>query len=118
MKARSGGGANSRNVVKQGVRTGATASGINHGHAGQIGMALGGNATEQGHLLRGAVEPRSAPGPISVKLGNEVAKNVGAGGPGARRRMMASGSQSMHGRPASGNPPAPGSVFSKWERQL
>jgi hypothetical protein len=45
MKARSGGGATSRNVVKQGVRHGTTASGVNHGHAGQIGSKLGSHVT-------------------------------------------------------------------------
>jgi hypothetical protein len=115
MKARSGGGANSRNVVKQGVRTGTAASGINHGHVGQIGIQLGGHTTERG-AVRGAVEKRAAPGPISVPLGNELTTNVGQGGPGAGRTVYASGTNDMHGRSAPGNPPAPGSVFSKWER--
>jgi hypothetical protein len=40
-----------------------------------------------------------------VKFGNEVALNVGKGGPGTGREVMASGSQGCHGQPAAGNPP-------------
>jgi hypothetical protein len=45
-------------------------------------------------------------------LGNEVAKNVGRGGPGAGRTVYASGSQMQHGSANPGGPmPAPRDIL-------
>jgi hypothetical protein len=41
-----------------------------------------------------------------VPFGNEVALNVGKGGPGAGREVMSCGSQGQHGSAAPGNAPA------------
>lgn len=43
------------------------------------------------------LEAKPATKPAAVPLGNEVAKNVGAGGPGKGRTVYASGSQGKHG---------------------
>jgi hypothetical protein len=43
-----------------------------------------------------------------TKFGNEIALNVGGGGPGKGRTVYASGSQGTTGAPAAGNPPAQG----------
>jgi hypothetical protein len=113
MKARSGGGANSRNVAKQGVRTGTAAKGFNPGRAGQFGISQG-NHTERGRV---SGDPREAPrtvAPISVPLGNELTTNVGMGGPGVGRTVYASGTNNMHGAPVRGNPPSAGDVTKPW----
>jgi hypothetical protein len=90
-KSRSGGGSTSRNVKQVGVRNGASARGITPAHATQIGPALGNRAMEKQTNYRG--EPKFTAAPKSVPLGNEVAKNVGGGGPGTGRTVMRSGSQ-------------------------
>jgi hypothetical protein len=41
-----------------------------------------------------------------VKFGNEVALNVGKGGPGTGRQVMSCGSQGQHGQAAPGNAPS------------
>jgi hypothetical protein len=41
-----------------------------------------------------------------VKFGNEVALNVGKGGPGTGREVMRSGGQGLHGAVGPGNAPA------------
>jgi hypothetical protein len=98
MASKSGGGITSRNVVRPGVRTGSAATGYNPGRAGQIGSALGDHA-EHGQV-RG--DPREAPHTArphaaGVRLGNEVATNVGGGGPGTGRTVYRAGVQGTHG---------------------
>jgi hypothetical protein len=100
----SGGGLGSKNVVRPGGRNGAAARGVNPGHANQIGPALGNRAMEKQTNYRG--EPKFTQSPKSVPLGNEVAKNVGGGGPGAGRTVMGSGSQGQHGGVAGSVKPA------------
>jgi hypothetical protein len=41
-----------------------------------------------------------------VPYGNQLVNNVGKGGPGAGREVMACGSQGQHGSAAPGNAPA------------
>src|SRR5262245_59691079 len=96
MNHKAGGGLHSRQVVQKPVRTGAPASGINPGYAGQGGMALGNRAMEGVRADR-AAEPMRGPAPYSAPLGNEVAGNVRKGGPGAGRTVHATGSQVQHG---------------------
>jgi len=59
----------------------------------QIGQNMGNKSMNSGKVLRGAVEPVRGASLPSVKLGNEVAKNVGVGGPGAGRTVHPSGGQ-------------------------
>src|SRR5262245_2331988 len=93
---RPGGGAASNKVVTPSVRTGAPAGGVRPGYAGQIGTALGNRAMEGVRADR-AAEPMRGPAPYAARLGNEVAGNVGKGGPGTGRIVHASGSQMQHG---------------------
>jgi hypothetical protein len=90
-KMHSGGG---RTPVQKSTRTGAAAHGINVKHVAQIGTAIDPKA----------IEPRPAPMPAGAnqKLGNEVALNVGRGGPGAGRTVFVCGSQGMHGAAVQG----------------
>ena len=88
-KAKSGGGINSNKVVQsRGVVPGKPAKGVSPQSAVRIGMQV---ITTSGVAKVG--------GPISKPLGNELAKNVGAGGPGARRTVMRAGSQSASPQP-------------------
>jgi hypothetical protein len=108
--AKPGGGIRSKNVTRQPVRYGQSAQEKKVRGVSQIGQSMGNHATQSGRTLTRAVEPVRGgpiPGVGSVKLGNEVARNVGTGGPGAGRMVHASGSQTQHGSVA-GRPVAPG----------
>jgi hypothetical protein len=69
-----------------------------------IGLSKGNHVTGGGgrETNRPAV-PLYAPAQAPCCLGNEVAKNVGRGGPGAGRTVHPSGSQMQHG-PVAGTP--------------
>jgi hypothetical protein len=105
-------GIQSSKLVRPGVRTGAAREGFNAGYAGQIGAALGSHASDSGKVLTKAPVPMRTAAPVAAaaKLGNEVAKNVGAGGPGTGRTVMATGSQGQHG-PAAGSARPGGDPF-------
>ena len=103
-------GPESKNVVKTPVKTGAGSKGISPGWVNQRGNLIGDHATTP--------DGRSATGYRGeqkftdqnfqpVKFGNELATNVGKGGPGAGRTLYGqSGQQGCHGTPAPGNAPA------------
>jgi hypothetical protein len=99
MVTKAGGGINSNKLVRPSVRIGTPSAGKNPKAVGQIGSTLGNKATNQPKLLTKAVESigAKAPAAASVPLGNEVATNVGKGGPGAGRTVYGSGSQCQHG---------------------
>ena len=89
---------------------------VNPAGAGQLGAHLGthhdrGNAkgNPASPLYGGAVG-----GGINVKLGNQVAGNVGPGGCGTGRTVYARGTQSQHGPAVQGNPPALSGIGGKW----
>jgi len=90
-----GGGINSRNVKSVPVRRGTPASGVNPRAVSQFGSAIGNHATGSGKALRGGAEKYSTATPAGggQKLGNEVARNVGMGGPGTGRTIHKTGSQ-------------------------
>jgi hypothetical protein len=93
-KARSGGGITGNKVVQsRGVVTGTNAKGVSPQSAARIGMQV---ITTTGPMVVG--------GPISKPLGNELAKNVGAGGPGSGRTVYPTGTQSK--QPVPGPMPA------------
>src|SRR5262245_8847712 len=86
-KAKSGGGITSNKFVQPSIRSGSPNKGTSPGAADQLGQAVS--------FKREQVEMgRAYPG---TKLGNEVALNVGAGGPGKGRTVMPCGSQGVHG---------------------
>ncbi len=100
---RPAGGLKSRNVVAKPVRTGVGARAIRPGGAGQIGISQGSHITERGETnYRGAkFYGDAAMNP--VKYGNEIATNVGKGGPGAGRVLYGqSGLQGQHGKATPG----------------
>jgi hypothetical protein len=101
-KARSGGGITSNRNVRPAMRNPTQSKAVSPGGASQLGLAMGalkghGNAAER--LFQGRA-PQST-------LGNELAKNVGGGGPGTGRTVHRAGSQMQYG-PSAGTPPAKG----------
>jgi hypothetical protein len=103
MANKAGGGINSRNVVRPGVRNGAPARAQSPRGVSQYGSAMGNHATEGGgRTLKGGVETVPGRSMPSVKLGNEVAAST-VSGPGGSRTVMRSGSQGQTG-PAAGTP--------------
>ena len=85
MKSKAGGRIHSRQVVREGVRTGKGNYGVNPGYPSQLGNKIGAHATNAGDL-KPKPEPMHANAALQTpKHGNEVALNVGKGGPGAGR---------------------------------
>jgi hypothetical protein len=75
------------------VRTGAPNKAVRPGWAGQIGTSVGTHITAKRteSSYRGVGMKGGAA--IPSKLGNELALNVGAGGPGTGRQVYKSGAQ-------------------------
>jgi hypothetical protein len=87
------GGQGSKVVRPTGTRDGQKAFGMNPGHVAQYGAAIGNHSTDGKQVLSYRGEPPHTASPISVPLGNSLAKNVGRGGPGTGRTVRACGSQ-------------------------
>src|SRR6516165_8250409 len=104
---RPGGGIASRQRVEKPVKVGAAARVMRPQGVSQIGSSIGNRVTNSGRTLSGAVEPvrgKALPAGLSVPLGNQVALNVGRGGPGAGRVLYGkSGTNQQHG-PVAGSP--------------
>jgi hypothetical protein len=101
-KRNPGGGIGSRVNREVAVRYGQRAERISEKGTSQIGQSMGNHITERKGTVSGAVEkvrgelrPQGTPG--SVPLGNQIAGNVGKGGPGTGRDVQRCGSQGVHG---------------------
>jgi len=104
MKGSGGGGYGSRVVTERPVRTGTGSRGTNPGGVGQLGNVQGSHVT-RGEESNYRGDPlHSGRSFQPVPFGNQVALNVGRGGPGTGRDVHASGSQGVHGGTNSGNP--------------
>jgi hypothetical protein len=108
MSHKAGGGINSRQHKSVGVRTGTPRPrGQNPRWTSQIGSSLGNHATNRTGMMPTSkvVEKRhTGEEGRGARLGNEVALNVGRGGPGKGRQIYSTGSQQQHGSANSGNP--------------
>ena len=100
------GGIGSRQVVNKPVRTGGPNRAANVKGVSQIGQAMGNHITESKKILKNVPQPVFGGGAaIPSRLGNEIATNVGRGGPGVgRTRIMRSGQQGQYGSVNPGNP--------------
>jgi hypothetical protein len=104
---RPGGGIASRVNVSPSVRTGTGSHSTRPAGVNQIGAMYGNKVTH----MKGTTDFRGERlhndrSFQPTKFGNEVALNVGKGGPGTGRTLYGqSGSQGCHGQPAAGNPP-------------
>ena len=102
MAKDSGGGINLNKNVRPPVRTGQSAMGVRPGYPDNLGNMRGNHAMDKGTVPAPPTPMQTVKPPISVPLGNEVAGNVGKGGPGAGRTVMRSGSQGHHGAADAG----------------
>jgi hypothetical protein len=102
-----GGGLGSRVINPQGQRLGQPAKGVGPGGVSQLGEAIGNHITDRRGTSGYKGDPMyTGPGPVNSAqpLGNQLATNVGKGGPGAGREVMRSGSQGQQGSAAPGSP--------------
>jgi hypothetical protein len=110
-KSKAGGGFNSKQHKDVGVRTGQKATGVLPAYPGTLGEMRGNHASEKGRTRSdNSIEMYNNKTPPSVPLGNQVAANVGAGGPGTGREVMRIGSQGQHGAANPGSPLVTGAV--------
>jgi hypothetical protein len=110
-----GGGYHSRPHVEKPVKTGSGSKSARPGGVGQLGNMQGTHTTNRRTESSYRGEPLHNDRSFQpVKFGNEVALNVGKGGPGTGRTLYGqSGSQSCHGTPAQGAPGLP-STKGQW----
>jgi hypothetical protein len=100
-----GGGYHTRQHVEKSVKTGKGSYATTPGYVGQLGNKQGNHPT-RGEPTSYRGEPmHSGPSFQPVPFGNQVALNVGKGGPGTGRTVYKTGSQGMTGNVAAGNPP-------------
>ena len=105
----SGGGYGMNKNVSPPIRTGSGSHNARPAGVSQFGYSVGDHATNSGRSS--GYKGEALHGPASrnfqqTKLGNEVALNVGRGGPGTGRTVYHCGTQDMHGQAAAGNAPA------------
>jgi hypothetical protein len=103
-KKLTGGGSSMNKNVSPSVRTGSPNKATSPGAANQLGVstAFPKEKVDFGRAYDGG------------KLGNEVALNVGKGGPGTGRTVMRSGSQGTHGSANPGHSPQPKDILSEY----
>jgi hypothetical protein len=106
-RAVSGGGPQMNKVTakREATREKPQVRGVNPGGVDQLGQ----------HMTKESAATPMYGGPsYPTKFGNELATNVGAGGPGKGREVFASGSQGQHGPVAQGDrsqaPDVPGTT--------
>ena len=101
---RPGGGIASKQHVSIPVRTGTGSRDVMPGGAAQLGQKQGDHVTREGSTGYRGEPLHSGRSFNPTKFGNELAGNVGKGGPGAGRTLYGqSGSQGRHG-PVAGSP--------------
>jgi hypothetical protein len=104
-RSNAGGGYGSSQVVEVKQNLGRSRKGINPGGVNQLGYSVGNHPTDGSGTTSyrgdGWLDNRTS---ISVPLGNQLATNVGPGGPGTGRTVYASGSQGTQGAVNPGNP--------------
>ena len=112
MRGSGGGGYGSRPHVEKPVKTGSGSRGTHPGGVAQLGQHVGDHTTNRPGSSGYRGEPLHQDRSFQpVKFGNELATNVGKGGPGAGRTLYGqSGQQGQHG-PVAGSPRPQGRGF-------
>jgi hypothetical protein len=111
---KSGGGITSKNNVSNTTRTGSGSKGIRPGWVGQRGEKVGDHAELRDSVGYRGEKKFTGNSFQPVKFGNEVALNVGKGGPGTGREVMRCGTQGVQGSTVAGNPPQRNELFPGW----
>jgi hypothetical protein len=116
MAKLSGGGISMNKNVSGKVRAGPPNTNlISARGVSQIGYATGSRMKEPGSFTTENSALRVKEGTAAqVPLGNQLATNVGGGGPGTGRTVMRTGSQSLHGSVAGPAPVQGRSVFAQF----
>jgi hypothetical protein len=104
MAKLTGGGILGNKNVNVGVRTGLPSKGSSPGAADQIGQSV---AFKKEKIDAGR-------GYDGAKYGNELATNVGKGGPGVGRTVHHCGSQGTHGATVAGHSPPARDILSEY----
>jgi len=113
--ARSGGGAHMNKNVKTPIHHGNPQTRkVTADKAASVGRAVGDHVTDPGRKTERPNLPTYVETKAPVKMGNEVALNVGRGGPGAGRVAHPSGSQGQHGPAVQGSTPRPRDILSSF----
>ena len=99
-----GGGFGSRHHVETTVRTGTGSRSARPAGVAMLGQIQGDHVTNRDSTGYRGEKLHNDRTFQPVKFGNEVALNVGKGGPGTGRDVHASGSQGVHGGTNPGNP--------------
>ena len=101
----SGGGIGMSKNVSPPVRTGVGSRSARPAGVAQIGQSQGSHVTAQSESRYRGEPLHNERNFQPTKFGNEVALNIGRGGPGSGRTLYGqSGSQGMHGATNPGNP--------------
>jgi hypothetical protein len=109
-KATSGGGITMNKNVRGKVYGGSrTTQVVNPRGLSQLGAAQGGKLTREGSFtgVNSSIPVFAGNKPAGTQLGNAKATDIGKGGPGTGRSVMARGSQGVHG-PVRGPAPIQG----------
>jgi hypothetical protein len=121
-KAVSGGGINSRVVKQVDIKSGSpNLTAYSPRGVSQLGYSPGSTLSKTG-----AFTTQNSALPLSdgqrrdfVPMGNQLATNVGKGGPGAGRTLYGqSGTQSVHGSVAQGQSPGQRDILSEFGREV
>jgi len=105
-KGTGGGGYGSRPHVEKSVKTGTGSRSARPAGVANIGLMYGTHVTDRRESDFRGERLHNDRNFQPVKFGNEVALNVGKGGPGAGREVMPCGGQGQHGDVAGTRRPA------------
>jgi hypothetical protein len=116
MAKLSGGGITSNKLVHPNVRTGpASSNKMDPRGVSQFGYSPGSTLDRSGSFTtKNSALPVNAGTMTQVPSGNQVALNVGQGGPGAGCTVYRTGTQQMHGAPVRGNAPQGRDIFAQF----
>ena len=119
-KAVSGGGITSNKLVHPNVKTGpASSNKMDPRGVSQFGYSPGSTLDRSGSFTtKNSALPVNAGTMVQVPSGNQVALNVGQGGPGTGRTVYRTGTQQMHGAPVQGQSPGQREILSEFGREV
>jgi hypothetical protein len=120
MAKLSGGGIQMNKNVREKVRAGPPSTNlISARGVSQLGYATGSRMKEAGsYTTENSALPVKQGTAAQVPLGNQLATNVGGGGPGTGRTLYRTGTQAVHGPVVAGNTPQGRSIFAQYPPEV